>query len=161
MIISITDFTTSVVSTQGAPNYCPRATDTKPQEPNILTKGLKLAAKKVYGSGDGADKNRFRISVRSVEDAIEIFDICKSDSNVSLNIWFIGEEAVDLDGPKREFFSLLFQGLELQRIVIGSSPCLTFSHDILAYDRKEYEVCQSQSHLYLGRVALSALGWYQ
>ena len=86
MIISITDFTTSVVSTQGAPNYCPRATDTKPQEPNTLTKGLKLAAKKVYGSSDGADKNRFRISVRSVEDAIEIFDICKSDSNVSLNI---------------------------------------------------------------------------
>ena len=48
---------------------------------------------------------------------------------------------MDLGGPKREFFSLLFQGLEQQRIVIGSSPCLTFSHDILAYDRKEYEVC--------------------
>lgn len=48
---------------------------------------------------------------------------------------------MDLGGPKREFFSLLFQCLEQQRIVIGSSPCLTFSHDILAYDRKEYEVC--------------------
>ena len=57
----------------------------------------------MYGSSDGADKNRFRISVRSVEDAIEIFDICKSDSNVSLNIWLIGEEAVDLGGNSLVF----------------------------------------------------------
>lgn len=64
MIISITDFTTGVVSIQGAPNHCPGATDTKPQEPDTLTEGLKLAAKKVYYSSDGADKNRFRISVR-------------------------------------------------------------------------------------------------
>lgn len=144
MIISITDFITGVVSTQGAPNHCPRATDTKPQAPNTLTEGLKLAAKKVYGSSDGADKNRFRISVRRRkvwEDTYKMFDICKSDYNLPLNIRFTGEEAVDLGGPKREFFSLLFQGLEQQRIVIGSSPCLTFSHDILAYDRKEYEVC--------------------
>ena len=63
MIISIIDFFT-VVSTQGAPNHCPRATDTKPQEPNALRQALKAAAKKVNGSSDGADKNRFRISVR-------------------------------------------------------------------------------------------------
>ena len=133
MIISITDFITGVVSTQEAPNHCPGATDTKPQEPDNLAEGLKLAAKKVYGSSDGADKNRFRISVRRRnvwEDTYEIFDICKSDYNLPLNIRFTGEEAVDLGGPKREFFSLLFQGLEQQRIVIGSSPCLTFSHDI-------------------------------
>lgn len=144
MIISIIDFFTGVVSTQGAPNHCPRATDTKPQEPNTLTEALKVAAKKMYGSSDGADKNRFRISVRRRkvwEDTFEICDICKSDFNLPLNIRFTGEEAVDLGGPKREFFSLLFQCLEQQRIVIGSSPCLTFSHDILAYDRKEYEVC--------------------
>ena len=98
----------------------------------------------MYGSSDGADKNRFRINVRRRkvwEDTFEICDISKSDFNLPLNIRFTGEEAVDLGGPKREFFSLLFQGLEQQRIVIGSSPCLTFSHDILAYDRKEYEVC--------------------
>ena len=47
---------------------------------------------------------------------------------------------MDLGGPKREFFSLLFQGLEQQRIVIGSS-LFNFSLDILAYDRKEYKVC--------------------
>ncbi|CAH3197181.1 unnamed protein product, partial [Porites evermanni] len=35
---------------------------------------------------------------------------------------------------------VLFQGLEQQRIVAGSSPSLTFSHDILAYERKEYEI---------------------
>ncbi|CAH3169691.1 unnamed protein product, partial [Porites lobata] len=35
---------------------------------------------------------------------------------------------------------VLFQGLEQQRIVAGSSPFLTFSHDILAYERKEYEI---------------------
>lgn len=98
----------------------------------------------MYRSNDEADKNGFRISVgrRKVwEDTFEICDICKSDFNLPLNIRFTGEEAVDLGGPKREFFSLLFQCLEQQRIVIGSSPCLTFSHDILAYDRKEYEVC--------------------
>lgn len=144
MIISITDFITGVASIQGAPNHCPGATDTKPQEPHTLTEGLKLAAKKVYDSSDGAYKNRFRISVRRRKvwvDTYEIFDICKSDYNLPLNIQFTGEEAVDLGGPKREFFSLIFQGLEQQRIVTGSSPCLTFSHDVLAYDRKEYKVC--------------------
>lgn len=60
-------------------------------------------------------------------DTYQVFDICKSDYNLALNIRFTGEEAVDLGSPKREFFSLIFQGLEQQRIVIGSSPCLTFS----------------------------------
>ena len=59
MIISIIDFFTGV-----APDHCPRTTDTKPQEPNTLTPGLKAAAKRVYGSSDGADKNRFYINVR-------------------------------------------------------------------------------------------------
>ena len=47
---------------------------------------------------------------------------------------------MDLGGPKIEFYSLLFEGFQQQRIVIGSSPSLTFSHYILPYDRKEYEV---------------------
>ena len=64
----------------------------------------------------------------------------KSDFYLPLNVRFTGEEAVDLGGPTREFFSVLFQGLEQQRIVAGSSPSLTFSHDILAYERKEYEI---------------------
>lgn len=104
MIISFIDFITSVVSTQGAPNHCLRATETKPQEPNTLTEGLEVAAKKVYGSSDGADKNRFHTSVRRGkvwEDTFEICDICKSDFNLLLNVWFTGEEAVDLGGQKR------------------------------------------------------------
>lgn len=64
----------------------------------------------------------------------------KSDFYLPLNVRFTGEEAVDLGGPTREFFSVLFQGLEQQRIVAGSSPFLTFSHDILTYERKEYEI---------------------
>ena len=51
----------------------------------------------------------------------------KSDFYLPLNVRFTGEEAVDLGGPTREFFSVLFQGLEQQRIVAGSSPFLTFS----------------------------------
>lgn len=38
MIISIIDFFTGV-----GPDHCPRTTDTKPQEPNTLTPGLKAA----------------------------------------------------------------------------------------------------------------------
>ena len=108
MIISIIALFSGVVSTQGASNHCPRATDTKPQEPNTLTPGLKAAAKKVYGSSDGADKNRFCISVRKRkvwEDTFEICDICKSDFNLPLNIRFTGGEAVDLSGPKIEGMS--------------------------------------------------------
>ena len=75
-------------------------------------------------------------------DTLEIFrGHNKSDFNLPLHVRFTGEEAVDLDGPKREFFSVLFRGLEQQRIVAGSPPCLTFSHDILAYEGKEYEIC--------------------
>ena len=64
----------------------------------------------------------------------------KSDFYLPLTVRFTGEEAIDLGGPTREFFSVLFQGLEQQRIVAGSSPFLTFSHDILTYERKEYEI---------------------
>ena len=120
------------------------ATDIQ-QDPRTLAEGLKLAAKTIYGSSDGADKNRFRINVmrrKLWENTFEIFKgRDKSDFNLPLNIRFTGEEAVDLGGPKREFFSLLFQGLEQQRIVVGSSPYLTFSHDVLACEANEYEIC--------------------
>jgi len=56
------------------------------------------------------------------KDTFEIWDICKSYFNLPLKIRFTGKQAVDLGGPKIEFFSLFFQGLQQQRIVISSSP---------------------------------------
>lgn len=131
--------------TQGAPNQYASATDKKPKGPSTLKEALQIAAKEVYGCSDIDDKNKLRINVRRGKVWNDTFVIFrghdKSDFNLPLHVRFTGEEAVDLGGPKREFFSLLFRGLEQQRIVAGSSPYLTFSHDILAYEGKEYEIC--------------------
>ena len=56
---------------------------------------------------------------------------------------------MDLGGPKREYLSLLFQKLDQQRITVGGPSCLTFSHDVLALEEGEYEMC--------GTLALSLL----
>lgn len=126
-------------STQGA-----SATDKQPKGAISLKEALKKAAKEVYSCNEIDNKNKLRINVRRRKvwnDTFEIFrGQDKSDFNLPLNVRFTGEEAVDLGGPKREFFSILFQRLEQQRIVAGSSSYLTFSHDVLAYEAKEYEI---------------------
>lgn len=60
----------------------------------------------------------------------------KSELGSPISVRFVGEEAVDLGSLQREFFSILFQALEQQRIVVGNSYSVTFSHNVIAYDHR-------------------------
>ena len=118
----------------------------KAQDPGSLKEALEIAANDLYGSSHcTADKQKLRINVRRKkvwDNTLQIFkSLTKSEFGSPICVRFVGEEAVDLGGPKREFFSILFQSLEQQRIVVGNSSCLTFSHDVIAYDEREYEIC--------------------
>ena len=55
-----------------------------------------------------------------------------------IRVDFVGESAVDANGPRREYFSLLVGSALKANLLYGISGELTFSHNIEKLEKKEY-----------------------
>ena len=53
---------------------------------------------------------------------------------------FIGESATDNGGPTRELFSLIYEDIMDSKLIRGSMPNLTFSHDLASLWAGEYKI---------------------
>ena len=77
-----------------------------------------------------------KISVRRshlISDTFEQFNNKSFDCSLLLKIFFVGESAEDIGGPKREFFRLLIQQMfQLEEMFAGWPSNVTMRHNIEA-----------------------------
>ena len=73
------------------------------------------------------------------KDTLRAFSRSSFDSQKAVNIIFVGEEAVDAGGPKREFFHLALEALANDgQIFQGPSDRRSFVHNIQAVAHKKF-----------------------
>ena len=90
------------------------------------------------------DEDIQRINVRRshlYSDAMRYFSKKTFNADKILRVHFIGEEAVDLGGPKREFFHLLMQDIFNKSKMFGGYPdnVVPF-HDVVAVTNNVYYI---------------------
>ena len=60
---------------------------------------------------------------------------------IGLDITFVGEPAVDVGGPLREYFCLIWQALKRNgNLFVGEEHARVLRHNVLALHDNEYEI---------------------
>ena len=110
-------------------------------DPTVIKYVVQEHQRRVITSQDNEDVQRIHVRRASVfSDALRQFSKPTFDVSKLLQVWFIGEEAVDEGGPRREFFNLLMHDIFKSELFAGFPDHVVPLHNVEAVAKNVYFV---------------------